>query len=317
VPTISLDIRVKDAAELTNVLALFNKIQVWRAPEELGQYTEITGPADSAAFADGSVVGPWNVQSESLIITRDGVLPPFSITFVGNNPLDLAHVLDRINSVMNGVGTASEVPTDTNKVRITSPLAGTGSSLLISGTAVPFFGFPTKKVNGRDARISLQVSVLDYTYIDLDGEPTYWYKTRFFSSINNSFSAFSTPQRGQPVLTVPSAQLVKASITLADAAGRPVVDRRIIFVPVMPLIVPTTTIGVLPGTDRIIAITDLNGHAEIPLVIGMTMKVFIEGAAFQREFVVPNTDFDVLAVATAQPDPLNIVVSPPIPIVVS
>ncbi len=308
---ISLDIHIDD---LESVLALFNKIQVWRSATELGTYSEITSLLDEAAFIDGTVDGTWNLSGKTLTLVLNSA-DPINILFTGSDPFNLAAVLNIINALVPGL--ASEVPTDTNRIRLTSPVIGTGSAITASGSAATALGLPTAKANGKQARISLTTPTTEYVFKDFDGDETFWYKTRYFSTSTASVSAFSDPRQGNPQVVLPSNTLVKGTANLVDASGRPVVGRRLIFVPLTPMIVPTTSFAVLPGFDRLIAVTDESGNAEINLVIGARVRVFFEGSNFNREFVVPAEDFDILQIATSKPDPLSIVVSPPMPLRVS
>jgi hypothetical protein len=308
---ISLSIHVDD---LDSVLALFNKIQVWRSATELGTYSEITSASDTPAQIDGSITGPWVVSSQTLTIVLNSA-DPINITFTGTNPLNLATVIQKINTVIPGF--ASEKPTNTNLLRLTSPVVGTGSAITLSGNACATLGLSTVKVNGKQARISLVSPTTEYLFKDYDGDSNFWYKTRYYATVTQAISSFSDPRQGNPQIVLPDAALVTGSIHLADASGEPVVGRRIIFVPITPMLVPSSPYGILPGFDRIIAQTDEAGNASVNLAIGMQVKVFFEGSAFNREFTVPDVDFDVLQVATAQPDTLNIVVAPPMPIRVS
>lgn len=309
---ITLDVHVDD---LDSVLALFDRIQVWRSATELGTYAEITSPTDDPAILDGTISGPWSIVGETLTIVLNSA-DPINITFTGTTPLNLATVIQQINTVIPGL--AGEVPTNTNKVRLTSPVIGTGSAITVSGNAALLLGLPTQKVNGKQARIPLVTPTTEYLFKDYDGDATFWYKTRYFSTSTLSVSSFSDPRQGNPQVVLPPNALVKGHLSLADTAGRPVVHRRVIFVPITPMSnVASSGYGVLPGFDRVVTTTDEKGYAEMQLVIGMQMKVFIEGSSFQRFFTVPSADFDILQVATQQPDPLSVVQAPPMPIRVS
>lgn len=305
---ITIDIHVDD---LDSVLALFNKIQVWRSATEFGTYTEITAQTDQPAIIDGTVTGPWTLVGQTLTIVLNSA-DPISVVFAGSDPLNIAMVIQQINTLIPGL--ATEKPTDTNKLRLTSPVLGTGSAITLSGAAATTLGLTTTKVNGRQARLSLVTPTTEYVFKDFDGDQTFWYKTRYYSTATQSVSSFSDPRQGNPQVVLPGSAMVKGSFHLVDVSGRPVVGRRLIFVPLTPMLVPATVYGILPGFDRIIVTTDEAGDGIINLVIGMRVKVFFEGSSFNREFTVPDVDFDVLTVATAQPDALDIVVAPPMPI---
>lgn len=308
---ISLDIHIED---LATVLALFDRIQVWRAPVELSEdYSEITAAADLPASMDGSLPAPFALGGKTLNITLNSA-DPVPVSFTGG-PFTLQEVTQRINSLIPAL--ASEAGTSTGKLRLTSPTTGTGSSLLVTGDAVAILGLPTSKTNGKAARIVVVSPTVDYLFRDYDGLSTDWYKTRYYSSSTQSVSSFSEPRQGSPQVVLPDASLSLAKISLADGAGRPLVNRRIIFVPMSlrQVAVDDKNYGIINGPDRIVICTDCIGYAEIKLVRGQKFRVFFEGLAHEREFTVPDTtEFDVLQAISDMPDPFTIVQSPALPI---
>lgn len=311
-PVISLDVHVDD---LDAVLALFDKVQVWRSETELGTYAEITAASDLPAKLTGTVVGPWALSGKTLTITLNNA-DPINVTFTGTDPLPLNTVLQKINSLIPAL--ATESGSNTGLVMLTSPVLGTGSALQVSGNAAAVLGLSTTKVNGFAARISLVNPTTDYSFRDYDGDETFWYKTRYFSTVTGTVSSFSDPRQGNPQVVLPASVLSKAIVNLVDGAGRPVVKRRIIFVPTSQVLVndaSSNLYGSLPGVDRLVAETDEKGNAEIDLVRGQTFRVFLEGTSYQREFVVPNaSNFNLFTVLSTAPDPLSIVQAPPRPI---
>lgn len=306
---IKIDIHVSNLAE---VLAIFDRIEVWRSTTgPTGTYSEVTAPSATSATLDGSNTGPFTVAGQTLSVEVDGAAP-VDITFTGTGDLDLATVISQINNAVPGL--ASEVPTSTNRLRLTSPTTGTGSSLLVSGGAVGILGLSTAKVNGRAARITLTSPTTDYTFTDLDADATYYYKTRYSSSTTSTVSSFSDPSQGVASTIIATTFLSRATIDLATSSGQPIADRRVIFVPISSQLVDGA--AVLQQQDRVVVKTNAAGHAEVDLVIGATVKVFIEGTSFSRTFTVPNqATFDVMTVAPAEQDPLSIVATePPRPI---
>lgn len=297
-------------------VALYDRIQVWKSATESGTYVDITSNEPAPAQINGSVAGPWTISGQTLNIALN-MAAALPVTFTGSDPLSLASVLEQINDVIAGL--AEEVPTDTGKIRLTSPISGRQSVLELSGAAAATLGLSTTKTNGTAARLLLSANTEEYLFRDYDGLSTDWYKTRYYSSVTGAVSAFSTPFMAGPGTALGSSHLVTAKIAIADSSGSPIVGRRIIFVPVAAQVKVEGdhNYGVLPSVDRIIMTTDANGRASITLVKGQRLKVFIEGTTFQREFVVPTTDFDVLTVASVEPDPLDIVTTPPMPIRVS
>lgn len=298
-------------------VALYDRIQVWRSTTELGTYVDITSNEQTPAAIDGTVPGPWNIDGLSLSVILNNADPRI-INFSGNEPIPLVEVLTQINLVIPGF--ASEVPADTGELKLTSPTVGTQSVIEVTGTAAAVLGLSTDHINGKAARPLLSENTEDYLFRDYDGDSTFWYKTRNYSSITGAVSLFSEPRLAGPGSALTGSLLVTGKVALSNLSGQPIVGRRIIFVTTGPQVIDDgsgNNYGVLPSVDRVIIVTDLNGRASVPLVKGQRLKVFLEGTTFQREFVVPSADFDILSVATVQPDPLDIVTLPPFPIRVS
>lgn len=299
------------------VVTLFDRIEVWRSATQLGTYADITANDPTAALIDGTVAATWAVSGQSLTIRLNGA-DPLTVTFTGSNPLTLLQTLQQINAVISGF--ATETPTDTGKIRLTSPILGTQSSIELGGSATTTLGLSIVHTNGKGARLLLSTNTEDYLFRDFDGEDTYWYKTRYFSTVTNTVSSYSASFKGGDGTGIPGTFLVTGTVSMADITGKPVVGRRIILVPTGVQVVNDglgNNYGVLPSVDRILLTTDENGQASSSLVKGQRIKVFLEGTTFQREFIVPTADFDILTVASTEPDPLTIVSSPPFPIRVS
>lgn len=320
-PIIELEIDIPDVQQ---VIALYDRIELFRSPDEDGTptpFAAITSIDETSAVLDGSISGPWSLNGQSLSIILDGA-PSITVNFSGSNPFSLSTVKTVINSAFSSLSSdlATEVPTDTNRLRLTSPSTGTQSILQISGTAATTLGLSTNKVNGKSACPLLSANTEIYVFTDFDGQPSFWYKARLLNSETGAVSDFSSPFLGVDGTGLTSSFLSIGKIALSDSSGNPIVARRIIFVPVSSQVIPDgsgNNYGVLPSVDRIVVFTDNNGRASISLVKGQRLKVFIEGTTFQREFVVPSVDFDILTVTTTQPDPLSIVIAPPLPIRVS
>jgi len=315
---IKLDIVINDLIEM---LALYNRIEVHRSiTGELGAYFEITdasGPLPAvidATQASGSGIGGLVLQ-----FFLDGSDIAVSITLPAEDPMPLQSIIDAINEVVPGV--ASEKPTNTNRLRLTSTTQGTGSSIVVvAGTVATALGLPILKVNGTDRQLRLVSPTTMYTFFDKDGDDSFWYKTRFSNTENSNLSNFSDPRQGNTDVVVPSARLVKGTLDLVDGLGRPAIGRRIIFIPVRTTPIPSTTAWVVPGFDaRVEVLTNEAGHASANLLRNTRYRVIIEGTSFLREITTPdnNTDFDILSITSNIPDVFDIVQAPPRPIKVT
>jgi hypothetical protein len=320
-PVIELEIVVED---IDQVAALYDRLQLFRSPDEDGDPTPFVAITDleaTPATLNGSIEGPWNLNGQSMSVIIDGA-DAVTVSFSGTNPFLPTTARGIINAAFPSLSVllASEVPTDTDKLRLTSPSFGTQSILQVSGAAATTLGLSTNRTNGKSASPLLSVNTEIYTLNDFDGQSTYWYKARYLRAETNAVSEFSPPFLGSGGVALFGAALSIGKIAIADSTGSPIRGRRIIFVPTSSQVVSDgsgNNYGILPSVDRIVVVTDDNGRASVSLVKGQRLKVFIEGTSFQREFVVPTSDFDILTVASVQPDPLSIVVAPPFPIRVS
>lgn len=317
-PVITVDVVVDSLEE---VLEFFDRIEVHRSTTvEGGPYTEITALGDpTPAQVDGSSSGPFNLDGLTLEFFLDLSSESKSVTFEGTDPIPLAEILTQINDVVPDL--AFEVPTDTNRLRLTSTTVGTSSSItVVDGDAATALGLSTTKVNGKERRPRIVEPTVLYKIFDKDGSSAFWYKTRFSSSTSPLISEFSTPHLGGAVSAVPEDQLVKATIQLTTGNGSPVVGRRIIFLAVSRGVVATTSLNVLPGFDsRVEVLTNESGYAESNLLRGITYRVIFEGTSYMREFVAPlvGDTFDVLSIIGSSPDPFDIVQLPPKPLKVT
>jgi hypothetical protein len=313
---ISLDIHVD---RLDDVLSIFDNIEVHRSiVGSSGPYYEITdenGPLP--ALIDGTEEGTFTLLGLTLQVSVDGATA-VDITFTGTDPFDLATVIAQINAVAADL--ASEVPTDTDKLRLTSPTTGTGSSLLVTdNAAATALGLSTDKDNGEAARVPMVDPTSDYNFKDLDGLESYFYKTRYSSTFTNTVSGFSEPRQGSVDTVIPLANLSKATMWLTTGDGKPVVARCIRIVPMDVKNIAAGDYWVVPGKDaRTVTTTNESGYAEIYLLREATYRVFFEGTDYGREFTVPDqTESDLLALIGTSPDPFDIVQAPPRPIKVS
>lgn len=311
---VSIDIYVD---RLDDVLAIFDRIEVYRSTSgELGPYSEVTAAAASSAILDGTVTGTFDLNGLTLDLNLD-LVAASPITFVGDG-LSLQQVIDQINAVVPGL--ASEVPTDTDLLRLTSPSVGTGSAIEVAaGAAATALGLDTAKVNGKAARIPLVSPTSNYNFLDLDGDQSYFYKTRYSSSLSGTVSTFSDPRQGSADTVVPSAQLSLAKVTLVTGDGKPVSGRCIVFHPQSVHQVSGETQWLLPGYDgRVVRSTNEQGFAQAPLIRGGRYRVHFEGTSYMREFTVPDlAEFDLLPILGTLPDPFDIAQIPPRPIKVT
>ena len=297
-------------ANLTNVMSLFDEIQVWRSEDgENGTYFEITGSAAAAATILGTETSSFTLNGLTLKLEVDGGSEQ-TVTFVSADPINVDDTVEFINDNVTGV-TATE---DAGAVRLSSDTTGTSSTLEITGgTALTELGFvQDDKDNGEDSRITLSAGVETYYFDDQSGDPEFYYKVRYYNSSTDAVSDYGPASKGDVGSVLPSSDLIKAIVKLTGMDGKPVTDRKVVF---FNKYVPPLVISEYLMADReITVITDQVGYAETMLVKGSEVVVTIAGTSIVRHITVPTsgTDFSVSDAIAAADDLFQIQV-PDIP----
>jgi hypothetical protein len=300
-----------------DMLSLYDNIQVWRSTSGIdGVYEEITNSIQTPALIDGDSAGPFLLNGTELIISLNGA-PPKSVVFDEDYPLDLGSIIAKINGEIPDI--ASEVPSDTDRLRLSSPITGRSSSLLLSGNAIIPLGLTDELVVGLGSRIPLHPFTTHYVFRDINGGDNFFYKTRFSNISNFSSSEFSNPRQGRPGVVVPPSSLSRAYANLVDGSGNPAVNVSVRFYLQNTHSVIDTEYKAIPGYgSRILATTNERGEVSISLLKGARYRVTFEGMAYSRDFTVPNDDeFDLLELIGSSPDPFDIAQAPIRPIKVT
>lgn len=315
VPIITLDLHIP---EIEKVLTLYDRMEVWRSSDNL-TYTEITGPTDTFAQVDGTVVGTWDLNGTSLTIRKNNS-SPVTITFTKVLPYDLLSLINIINPYFfNPLSPtykiASQVPTNTNRLRLTSDINGLESTLQIAGTAATVLGLTTTKIYGVLHRLVLTNPTVRYRFYDTSAEnPIYYYKTRFSNSQTGRISAFSDYVIYPIQSIVSPSDLVTCYCKFSDSQGNPVKDRRVILVIQQPGIIgsSSTFLAPLVGVmeERVELLTDQFGFASTKLPKNILVKVYIEESYLNRIINTGTSDFDLLNKVSTSYDPFNLVATP-------
>jgi len=298
---VTLSINVSNIA---SAMASFNVIKIKRSIAGIGgPYTDITAITPQPAKLLPPLPSPYNVVSKTLQIIRDSQ-PQVNIIFTGTDPLSAAQLVPQLNTALGAV-VAAEV---LGQLELTSTLVGTASKLkIVGGGAAAEFGWAanTKDI-GEEAHIQLVAEQTLYSFTDNDGESSYYYKATFLNTTNLLTSSDSDPFQGDAGTLVSASNLAVAKVDLIDGRGIALPDQEITFYSVNESF---SVEGFQIALTRrpITIVTSTSGHAEVPLVKGTRWKVIFEGTSFVREFVVPDADFDLLALLAAAPDPFKIV----------
>lgn len=297
-------IQVANAAALVGLG--FTRIEVWHSGDSGASFQEITAHAVGPAILSSlPAKNTFNMGGHELRFILDGGTEKVVDFAPFNTQWTPAQVADQINTVVAGLASVFG-----KTVVLTGSTNGRVASILITYNDATDLGWVAgQEVRGVDVRPTLSGGTLYYLYTDLGGDPTDLYKWRFSADGVNPVSAFSSFVNGNsPPLTN---NTIYATATFLDLNGLPA-QRTIVIVSDSS---PDRIGGYVVGSELPLVVTaDANGFLAVPLVVGATVRVAIEGTAFVREFVVPGTagsSFDLLAVMATAPDPFTIQVPPP------
>jgi hypothetical protein len=108
-------------------------------------------------------------------------------------------------------------------------------------------------------------------------------------------------------LAVDAARLSLCVVDLVDQAGRPIANQEIsFFMEDVPLAVDGFQVGL--GRVQVNMRTNVNGHAEMALIRGSSLRVVFVGTSLIRSIVVPDADtFNLLTLVSNAADPFSVV----------
>ena len=304
--TVKLKIYV---AELTNVLTLYDSIQVQRSTTAPPGVTEVDLTADAAAPAvlTGTEEGPYLINGSTFVFKVNGT--ELTVTFVSPNPVALPDVVDEVNLALSGAGLAATAADDGDgKLLIETDDTGTLRTLeIISGTALTALGFTAgDKDNGEDLHVTLVAGVENYEYDDGSGQASYWYRTRFYNTVDGVFSGWSDWIQGLTSAAIDSANLIVGKVQLAALDGAALSGKKVTVVNVFE---SSIVDGYGVFGKSIDLETDGAGMAETTLVKGSLIDVIFSGTSVIRRIRVPDTgtEFDLLDDSLVVGDALEII----------
>jgi hypothetical protein len=159
---------------------------------------------------------------------------------------------------------------------------------VVGGDAAPLLQLsvlePYSLAFGKAAHLALQKGKERYTFIDLSGSSSSFYRTRFRNRDQNTVSTFTQPQVDAKPLGVSGDHVVTGRISLVGIDGRPVPGVLIrIFGKEDSFFVD----GSLVAGPAIDGVTGDLGTLEVTLVRGAKVTVAIDGTPIVRDIVVP------------------------------
>lgn len=282
-------------SEITNVLTLFDVIQVQRSVTAPPAVTPVDLTVAVACPAElvGSLEGPFSVSAKSMVFKVNGA--EITVTFVNPDPMAITTAVSEVSDALTLTGLAAVASDDAGKLKIETSDSGTQFTLeMISGSALAEFGFTAgQKDNGEAAYVILVADVDSYEFDDGSGQASYYYRTRFFNTNNDTYSAWSEWIQGTTSAALPSSDLIIAKASFAGLDGTALAGQRVTISNVYE---PTKSSGFLIAGRSITLEADGVGSVETALVKGSLVDVIFHGTSIVRRIQVPDigTEFDLL-----------------------
>ena len=215
--TITIQIYVGD---IEDVMLNFDKMQVQRS--KLGDpYSDavfITAPAAEPPVMVGTVSSPFiSLNGEDLKLKVNGGVEQ-TVVFATANPVSIANAVGEINGIITNLEAADD---GSGKLELTGTLSGTGGTIEVTGGgAIADFGLSQTIAHGKSVNIGLETGITEYIFTDLSGEASYWYRTRFYHSVNGTFGGWSDWIQGSTGASIASGVLIVGKIRLAGIDGQ-------------------------------------------------------------------------------------------------
>lgn len=280
----------------------FDALEIWRSRiSAQGPYEHLTGDSWKSArlplvSGDPPVIpttGPSVTLSGKSLALRVNEARDINIVFTGTNPLTYGDAATQINAQAKQFVRAFVLG---SSLILETVQPGSGAILrIVGGDAAPLLGLPTTEPTsvafGQDARLPLFTGQTLYVYIDHNGSPEFFYKTRFFNTQLRTTSIFSLPFSGKSVSEIDNRNLVRAVVDLIDNHGIALANRAVLLAPKFN---GSQVDGKLLVDGKLESLTNEQGHVEFMLVRGQPFTIAIAGTSLVRDFTSP-TDPAVLS----------------------
>ena len=299
---ISLDIFVKDPA----LFSTYDKIEVWRAAEQGGPYSELTAaevsrarlPAGASSAPVVPVSGPSVILDTLELELLVNELVELSVVFAGADPISYGDAAAQV--VAQGQGLVNAYVTSLGIFVVETTGVGTAVSLrVLSSDGAAQLDLPVDElVYGRVARLNLCDGVERYVFEDLFGSGRYFYKIRFRNASTGAVSEFSLPHSIGSRVGTAFANLICGQANLLRADGRPLVNQ---LVEIRAEFTGMLVDGAVMAGTTLAKTTDVNGHVEFVLLRGQKFGVSVPGTSLFRDITVP-TDPDKQTFNLFDPD---------------
>lgn len=283
---------------------LYDSLEVWRSElGESGPYQELTAADAKAAeipksSADPSLLaGPTVPLAGKMLLLRVDEVKDVAILFSSdmNYSAAAAQVWTQgLNCVTAFVSVAGEF------VVASSEFGSLARLRILGGDAAPLLRLPLQEpdslARGRDVRLALSDTQLQYSFVDWFGSRAYHYKTRFRNASTGVTSDYSQAFSKGPTLATQPSHLAIGELTILQPSGQPLVNQevRLSFNAVR-----VNQSGQFLSGNDLIQSTDAAGHVEFTLFRGIDLSVSVPGTSLFRNIRVPTDPaverFDLLS----------------------
>lgn len=274
----------------------FDQVEVWRSSEGAqGPYEELTAASWQTARIPKLAGDEPDAPVTGRLVVIDGQDLEFlvnetttvEVAISGVDPLSFADVASQITD--QGLALIRSYVAEDGTLVVETLQPGTGAVLrVIESDGAAILGLPTAEPEslsyGRDARIPLVTGTTSYSFQDVRGSTTYYYKTRFRNRITGAFSEFSLPFTVGQATGISSDNVIIGQLDLVDLSGSPLAFREVsVYSAYHGDLVENKLVAGGPQT----ALTDENGHVEFLLIRGVAVTVAISGTNIVRDIEVP------------------------------
>lgn len=269
-------------------LLQFNVLEVWRSQElPGGPFEALTAAgAQPARLPSGAPnppaspqVGRWvNASGRSLLLLIGTAQR--TVTASGNDPLTYGQIATQVTAQTLGEVRAYAV--DALLVLETNTVGGSARLEVLDGELAGLVGLElAQPAYGREPFLPLVDGQLDYTFVDHQGDPAFWYKWRLRNTLLDEVSAFSAPfQPSRPRIT----DTAIGFVDLTDMDGSALEAREVRLYSRFNGQLSNGRVVAGYSTDDL---TDENGHVEFELIRGLPITVAVAGTTLVRDLVVP------------------------------
>jgi hypothetical protein len=275
----------------------FDEIEVWRSRGlSTGPYEELTAdnwmqarlPKEGGNLPTAQPAGPSVTIVNDELQLKLNEKDELTIIFSGVDPLTFAECAAQIQT--QGAGRLRSWVDADSLLVIETTEPGTGAVLrVLGGDAAPKLLLPTTEPDslafGRDGRIQLLKGREKYTFNDIRGNSSYFYRTRFHNKMLRTYSEFSQPSPADQSVGVSGENIVCGQLQMVKLDGKPLRSQ---LVRVFNRYKTQQVENRLVAGPSLEQLSDMDGKVQFFLVRGSQVTISIDGTDIVRDIEVPS-----------------------------